>query len=298
MRYALNACAGWLGRRWRSFEICSIQWCTVHHHRTWMYGDLVADRRLDREDWIAAGLGALERGGVEAVAVVPLARELGVTRGSFYWHFGVPRRAARGGAGALGGRALRADARRRREDRGPAAAPARDPRPRRAEAAVVLRAPARRRRPRTARGRDARALRRRRASRRWRRPTAAAASPPPTPAAARCWPTPPTSGSRGCRWPGPARSARVSGARSRITWSRRSCRETFYAPRPCRRRRPPSRPSPSACSRVTAAPWRGRSRSWSPTTRAAGILCARSTRTPERPRSWASPALQGRASRR
>ena len=47
----------------------------------------VADRRLDREDWIAAGLDALERGGVDAVAVVPLARALGVTRGSFYWHF-------------------------------------------------------------------------------------------------------------------------------------------------------------------------------------------------------------------
>lgn len=43
--------------------------------------------QLDRDAWIAAGLAALERGGVGAVAVVPLARELGVTRGSFYWHF-------------------------------------------------------------------------------------------------------------------------------------------------------------------------------------------------------------------
>ncbi len=47
----------------------------------------VTARRLDRDDWVAAGLAALERGGVEAVAIVPLARELGVTRGSFYWHF-------------------------------------------------------------------------------------------------------------------------------------------------------------------------------------------------------------------
>jgi len=52
-----------------------------------MYGGRVADHRLDREDWIAAGLDALEAGGAEAVAVVPLARALGVTRGSFYWHF-------------------------------------------------------------------------------------------------------------------------------------------------------------------------------------------------------------------
>ena len=43
--------------------------------------------QLDRETWISAGLDALERGGVAAIAVVPLARELGVTRGSFYWHF-------------------------------------------------------------------------------------------------------------------------------------------------------------------------------------------------------------------
>lgn len=47
----------------------------------------MAGRRLERADWIAAGLDALERDGVEAVAVVPLARGLGVTRGSFYWHF-------------------------------------------------------------------------------------------------------------------------------------------------------------------------------------------------------------------
>lgn len=43
--------------------------------------------QLDRDAWITAGLDALERGGVAAIAVVPLARELGVTRGSFYWHF-------------------------------------------------------------------------------------------------------------------------------------------------------------------------------------------------------------------
>jgi AcrR family transcriptional regulator len=42
---------------------------------------------LDRDRWAAAGLDALERGGLSAVAVEPLARELGVTKGSFYWHF-------------------------------------------------------------------------------------------------------------------------------------------------------------------------------------------------------------------
>lgn len=43
--------------------------------------------RLDRERWIDAALAALEQGGPEAVAIVPLARALGVSRGSFYWHF-------------------------------------------------------------------------------------------------------------------------------------------------------------------------------------------------------------------
>jgi len=47
----------------------------------------VAAERLDREAWVRAGLAALEAGGVEAVAAASLAAQLGVTRGSFYWHF-------------------------------------------------------------------------------------------------------------------------------------------------------------------------------------------------------------------
>jgi AcrR family transcriptional regulator len=46
-----------------------------------------AQARTPRKDWIAAGLKALARGGPEAVRVEPLARELGATKGSFYWHF-------------------------------------------------------------------------------------------------------------------------------------------------------------------------------------------------------------------
>jgi AcrR family transcriptional regulator len=43
--------------------------------------------RLTPDDWIAAALQALAEGGVPAVAVDRLARALGATRGSFYWHF-------------------------------------------------------------------------------------------------------------------------------------------------------------------------------------------------------------------
>jgi AcrR family transcriptional regulator len=45
------------------------------------------DKSLDRERWEQAALDALEEGGLAAVAVEPLARRLGVTKGSFYWHF-------------------------------------------------------------------------------------------------------------------------------------------------------------------------------------------------------------------
>lgn len=42
---------------------------------------------LTAQDWAEAALDAMGRRGVEGVAVEPLARELGVTKGSFYWHF-------------------------------------------------------------------------------------------------------------------------------------------------------------------------------------------------------------------
>lgn len=39
------------------------------------------------EDWVRAAFRVLARQGVDAVKVEPLAGELGVTKGSFYWHF-------------------------------------------------------------------------------------------------------------------------------------------------------------------------------------------------------------------
>lgn len=45
-------------------------------------------QRLDRRRWAEAGLQALAEGGPDAVAVEPVARRLGATKGSFYWHFG------------------------------------------------------------------------------------------------------------------------------------------------------------------------------------------------------------------
>lgn len=42
---------------------------------------------LSAETWAQAALDAMAQGGLAAVAVEPLARRLGVTKGSFYWHF-------------------------------------------------------------------------------------------------------------------------------------------------------------------------------------------------------------------
>jgi AcrR family transcriptional regulator len=43
--------------------------------------------RLTADDWINAGLKALARTGFAALKADLLATELGVSRGSFYWHF-------------------------------------------------------------------------------------------------------------------------------------------------------------------------------------------------------------------
>lgn len=43
--------------------------------------------RLSAQDWEQAALDLMAEQGVNAVAVEPLARRIGVTKGSFYWHF-------------------------------------------------------------------------------------------------------------------------------------------------------------------------------------------------------------------
>ena len=43
--------------------------------------------RLSADDWAQAALELIAELGVASVAVEPLARRLGVTKGSFYWHF-------------------------------------------------------------------------------------------------------------------------------------------------------------------------------------------------------------------
>lgn len=42
---------------------------------------------LTREDWVSGAWDMLGESGLDGVRVEPLARRLGVTKGSFYWHF-------------------------------------------------------------------------------------------------------------------------------------------------------------------------------------------------------------------
>lgn len=43
--------------------------------------------RLSADDWIQAAATRFAEGGADAVRVEPLAKALGVSKGSFYWHF-------------------------------------------------------------------------------------------------------------------------------------------------------------------------------------------------------------------
>lgn len=45
------------------------------------------EARLDRGDWVGAGIEILSSRGVDAIRVEVLARRLNISKGSFYWHF-------------------------------------------------------------------------------------------------------------------------------------------------------------------------------------------------------------------
>jgi AcrR family transcriptional regulator len=50
-------------------------------------GTRAGKQLLSRQDWTSAALEALAESGVDGVAVDRLAKRLGASRGSFYWHF-------------------------------------------------------------------------------------------------------------------------------------------------------------------------------------------------------------------
>ena len=44
-------------------------------------------QKADREVWLTAALEVLRERGIDGIKIVPLANRLGLTSGSFYWHF-------------------------------------------------------------------------------------------------------------------------------------------------------------------------------------------------------------------
>lgn len=65
---------------------------TVTHLHTFVYGWGVTTPRSTRprlaaKDWVTAALELVRTDGMEAVTINRLCEHLGVTRGSFYWHF-------------------------------------------------------------------------------------------------------------------------------------------------------------------------------------------------------------------
>jgi AcrR family transcriptional regulator len=45
------------------------------------------DDKLNHQHWLDAGLQALAAQGLQGLRIMPIAQQLGVTKGSFYWHF-------------------------------------------------------------------------------------------------------------------------------------------------------------------------------------------------------------------
>lgn len=54
---------------------------------TVLYGRDIMSDQLSARDWLDQGLKALAANGVGALKAEPLAKAMGVSRGSFYWHF-------------------------------------------------------------------------------------------------------------------------------------------------------------------------------------------------------------------
>ena len=46
-----------------------------------------SSKRLNRDAWLKAALNIVRKSGIDAVKISSLAAEMGVTTGSFYWHF-------------------------------------------------------------------------------------------------------------------------------------------------------------------------------------------------------------------
>ena len=69
--------------------VSTIPYATVWWEGVWdgCHGSGMAQQRRSKNEWVHGAFAALCDGGIDVVRVEPLARSLGVTKGSFYHHF-------------------------------------------------------------------------------------------------------------------------------------------------------------------------------------------------------------------
>lgn len=67
----------------QGMEIITLAVASVN---TFRYGGAM-DEKKNRQSWLNAGLQALANEGPQGLRIMPIAQQLGVTKGSFYWHF-------------------------------------------------------------------------------------------------------------------------------------------------------------------------------------------------------------------
>src|SRR5271170_6768737 len=51
------------------------------------YGSDMSDSKMSRESWFDAGFERLAAHGPQGLRIMAIAKDMGVTKGSFYWHF-------------------------------------------------------------------------------------------------------------------------------------------------------------------------------------------------------------------
>jgi AcrR family transcriptional regulator len=64
-------------------DLFSVAFADCQYSNVWK----MAQDRLEPADWVRSGLTALEKSGFTALKADTLAKTMGVSRGSFYWHF-------------------------------------------------------------------------------------------------------------------------------------------------------------------------------------------------------------------
>src|SRR6516165_10752422 len=76
-----------ISRMHASIQLCIVLRLRLADVNTVLYSCDIMSDLLSAKDWLDQGIKALAANGVSALKAEPLAKAMGVSRGSFYWHF-------------------------------------------------------------------------------------------------------------------------------------------------------------------------------------------------------------------